>query len=147
MFPGLRQRISTALDLLVEFSTLGEYRLAATPAAGAAGVPPSVSEPELQLGGAGSAGVAGVRRTPAGGVVGPWQGQRPQGAGPVTATTPAARRPRVAGHGQPPHELMARPGCVGTRRHDPAERGSSPHAKRRRPGAAPRAEQLCLALD
>ena len=31
MFPRFREQIGTALDLIVEFSTLGEYRLAVTP--------------------------------------------------------------------------------------------------------------------
>ena len=41
MFPGLRHRFDTALDLIVEFSTLGEYRLAAE-AIPAPRVPPSL---------------------------------------------------------------------------------------------------------
>jgi hypothetical protein len=147
MFPGLRQRISTALDLIVEFSTLGEYRLAATPAAGAASVPPSVSEPELQLGGAGTAGVAGVRRTTAGGVVGPWQGQRPARTVPSSATTPAARRSHAAGEQHALKQRVGGEGCAGSRRHEGGERVVNSRAKRRRAGAAPRPEQLCLAVD
>jgi|SRR5205085_4940750 len=81
MFPTLRQRFSDALDLLVELSTLGEYRLggqeppsppSATQAAGA--IAPG-------MGGTGRlAGRAPGRRSVAGAV------------GCVPAATPAARR-------------------------------------------------------
>src|SRR5919197_4845604 len=81
MFPTPRQRLGDALDLVVELSTLGEYRLggheppsppSATQAAGATAP---------GMGGAGPpAGRAPGRRT----VAGP--------AGCVPAATPAARR-------------------------------------------------------
>ena len=83
MFPQLRQRIGPALDLIVEFSTLGEYRLDADgvlrPASAFAHAPERVP----QLGGAGEslAGRAAVRRIVAGGA-----------AGLAPAVTPAARR-------------------------------------------------------
>jgi hypothetical protein len=83
MFPQLRQRFGPALDLLVEFSTLGEYRLDADgvlcPASALAHAP----ERAPQLGGAGDTVVAraAVRRIVAGGAV-----------GLTPAATPAARR-------------------------------------------------------
>jgi hypothetical protein len=81
MFPRLREQIGTALDLIVEFSTLGEYRLAVE-GAGAAGVPADAPGQAPQLGGAGAEALrAAVRRTVAGGAT---------GARPVA--TPAARR-------------------------------------------------------
>jgi len=84
MFPRFREQIGTALDLIVEFSTLGEYRLAAEmPGASSAPADPSGQAP--QLGGAGSSLnlCAAVRRTVAGGP-----------AGHVPVATPAARRLR-----------------------------------------------------
>jgi hypothetical protein len=87
MFPRLREQIGTALDLFVEFSTLGEYRLAAE-LPGAASAPADAPGQAPQLGGAGpSLNLrAAVRRTVAGG---------PTGHAPVA--TPAARRLRGAG--------------------------------------------------
>ena len=84
MFPRLREQIGTALDLIVEFSTLGEYRLAAD-VPGASGALADASGQAPQLGGAGSSLYlcAAVRRTVAGG---------PTGRVPVA--TPAARRLR-----------------------------------------------------
>ena len=115
MFPTLRQRLSDALDLIVELSTLGEYRLggqeppsppSATQAAGATAP---------GMGGAGPrAGRAPGRRT----VAGP--------AGCVPAATPAARR-----RGRDPHAIE-----MGTVARPPA---------RKRFGQPPAGEQHCLA--
>ena len=84
MFPQLRQRIGPALDVIVEFSTLGEYRLGADgvvyPASALAPAPEHVP----QLGGAGDSPVvaqAAVRHLVAAGAV-----------GAMPAATPAARR-------------------------------------------------------
>ena len=84
MFPRFREQIGTALDLIVEFSTLGEYRLAAD-VPGASSAPADASGQAPQLGGAGPSSYlcAAVRRTVAGG---------PTGHVPVA--TPAARRLR-----------------------------------------------------
>ena len=85
MFPRFREQIGTALDLIVEFSTLGEYRLAVD-GPGASGAPAEASGQAPQLGGAGSSlstCAAAVRRTVAGG---------PTGHVPVA--TPAALRLR-----------------------------------------------------
>jgi hypothetical protein len=84
MFPRFREQIGTALDLIVEFSTLGEYRLAAD-VPGASSAPADASGQAPQLGGTGSSLnlCAAVRRTVAGG---------PTGHVPVA--TPAARRLR-----------------------------------------------------
>jgi hypothetical protein len=86
MFPRLREQIGTALDLFVEFSTLGEYRLAVE-GHGASGAPADAPGQAPQLGGAGTPHAlrAAVRRTVAGG---------PTGHVPVA--TPAARRLRGA---------------------------------------------------
>jgi len=84
MFPRFREQIGTALDLIVEFSTLGEYRLAAeVPGASSALADASGQAP--QMGGTGTSLnlCAAVRRTVAGG---------PTGQVPVA--TPAARRLR-----------------------------------------------------
>jgi hypothetical protein len=128
MFPQLRERIGPALDLVVEFSTLGEYRLNADGVLCAASALTCASEREPQMGGAGatrpeavgSAGCAGygtaaraaVSRIVAGGA-----------AGKKPAATPAARRPSS---GAPPASKPRRPACEG------------------KPVAVP--EQLCLAV-
>jgi hypothetical protein len=127
MFPQLRQRIGPALDLIVEFSTLGEYRLDADGVLHPASALAAASEREPQLGGAGDsvAGRAAVRRIVAGGA-----------AGIAPAATPAARRP--AG------PAAQAPACRGERRHsapEPAPR--RPQARRRKPLAP---EQLCFAV-
>ena len=81
MFPRFREQIGTALDLIVEFSTLGEYRLGAVPAApGAPGAPVDAPGPAPQLGGASRTRTA-VRRIVAGGATGL----------PPVATPPARR--------------------------------------------------------
>jgi hypothetical protein len=84
MFPQLRQRIGPALDLIVEFSTLGEYRLGADGVVYPASALARATERAPQLGGAGDSPVASraaVRRIVAGGAV-----------GIAPAATPAARR-------------------------------------------------------
>jgi hypothetical protein len=82
MFPRFREQIGTALDLIVEFSTLGEYRLAAD-GTGASGAPADAPGQAPQMGGAGPSLDlrAAVRRTVAGGAT-----------GTVPVATPAARR-------------------------------------------------------
>ena len=83
MFPQLRQHIGPALDMIVEFSTLGEYRLDADGVLRPASAFAPASERAPQLGGTGEplAGRAAVRRIVAGGA-----------AGQVPVATPAARR-------------------------------------------------------
>jgi hypothetical protein len=103
MFPRFREQIGTALDLIVEFSTLGEYRLAAdVPGTSSALADASGQAP--QLGGTGPSFdlCAAVRRTVAGG---------PTGHVPVA--TPAARRlrdrhttPRTRRPAAKPHEQL-----------------------------------------
>jgi len=102
MFPRFREQIGTALDLIVEFSTLGEYRLA-TDGPGASSAPADASGQAPQMGGTGSSLnlCAAVRRTVAGG---------PTGHVPVATpaarrlrerrTAPRARRPASAAHEQ-----------------------------------------------
>src|SRR5262245_56257188 len=89
MFPQLRERLGTALDLVVEFSTLGEYTLGAPNAAQPVGAPAGPSEQHApQLGGADSpVGQAAARRTVAGGTAAS-RGK----ALAAPAATPAARR-------------------------------------------------------
>jgi hypothetical protein len=137
MFPQLKERIGPALDFVVEFSTLGEYRLNADGVLCAASALTPVSrkrparpgaqrlaqEREPQMGGAGApnAARAAVRRIVAGGA-----------AGSVPAATPAARRPPLDGT-----PAVRRPACDG--------RDSVP----RRPACAGKPavqEQLCLAV-
>ena len=91
MFPRFREQIGTALDLIVEFSTLGEYRLAVD-GPGAAGAPADAPGQAPQLGGAGTPHAlrAAVRRTVAGGATGRPAHRRSQ----VPVATPAARRLR-----------------------------------------------------
>jgi hypothetical protein len=95
MFPRFREQIGTALDLFVEFSTLGEYRLAAE-GHGATGAPAEAPGQAPQLGGVGASALrAAVRRTVAGGAT---------GLGPVA--TPAARRLRDRRPAPKPHEQL-----------------------------------------
>jgi hypothetical protein len=133
MFPQLRQRIGPALDLIVEFSTLGEYRLDADGVLCHASAFAPASERAPRLGGAGDsvAGRAAVRRIVAGGA-----------AGLAPAATPAARRlGRDVGAAQSAAQELA---CRGERRHGRPEQ-PAPRAKPRpRVAAAP--EQLCLAV-
>ena len=130
MFPQLRERFGSALDLVVEFSTLGEYRLGADGAVWPASALASAPERAPQLGGAGDhplAAQAAVRRIVAGGA-----------AGKVPVATPAARRLARA----------RRPGAPATDRLSEApaiRRGGAP-AHARRPGAPAAPEQLCLAV-
>jgi hypothetical protein len=87
MFPQLRQRLGPALDMVVEFSTLGEYRLGADGVVHPASALVSAVEGPPQLGGAGDHPIAlraAVRHTVAGGAV-----------GGLPAATPAARRARA----------------------------------------------------
>jgi hypothetical protein len=120
MFPQLRERFGSALDLVVEFSTLGEYRLGADGAVWPASALAPAPEREPQLGGAGDhplAAQAAVRRIVAGGA-----------AGHVPVATPAARR-------------LA---CPGERRHRATEQPA--RRPKPRPGAPAAPEQLCLAV-
>jgi hypothetical protein len=135
MFPQLRQRIGPALDLIVEFSTLGEYRLDADgvlrPASAFAHAPERVP----QLGGAGEslAGRAAVRRIVAGGA-----------AGLAPAVTPAARRlGRDVAAAEAAADQRA-PACRGERRHARAEHAAPRPKPRSRVAAV--GEQLCLAI-
>jgi hypothetical protein len=149
MFPQLRERFGSALDIVVEFSTLGEYRLGADGAVWPASALTPAPEREPQLGGAGDhplAAQAAVRRIVAGGA-----------AGETPVATPAARRlaaEAAASAGRRSAEAAATParrpaparpvsGC-GERRH----RGPEPASRRPKPrhGAPAAPEQLCLAV-
>jgi hypothetical protein len=141
MFPRLREQIGTALDLFVEFSTLGEYRLVAEAIPGASSAPADAPSQAPQLGGAGVHALrAAVRRTVAGGAT---------GSTPVA--TPAARRLMKAAeaaelstpHGAP-HRALRKPvpRCSGDRR---SSADATPRSRVRK-GAPAVAEQLCPAV-
>ena len=132
MFPQLRQRIGPALDLIVEFSTLGEYRLDADGVLRPVSALAPAPERAPRLGGAGDsiAGRAAVRRIVAGGA-----------AGLAPAATPAARR---LGRDVRASEAAQALVCRGERKHARAEHGA-PRTKPR-PRALPAGEQLCLAV-
>jgi hypothetical protein len=137
MFPQLRQRIGPALDLLVEFSTLGEYRMDTEGVLRPASAFAHASECAPQLGGAGDsvAGRAAVRRIVAGGA-----------AGLAPAATPAARR---LGRAEAAQVLARRPEPEGDTARSLARTKPRPHAGRAqiaRPHVAPAGEQLCLAI-
>ena len=146
MFPRFREQIGTALDLFVEFSTLGEYRLAVEAIPGASSAPVDAPGQAPQLGGAGVHALrAAVRRTVAGG---------PTGSTPVA--TPAARRLMEAAKKSEPVRparaaapaAKAVPRCSGDRRHA-TDRSRSTDATARsrvRKGTPIAAEQLCLAV-
>ena len=160
MFPRFREQIGTALDLIVEFSTLGEYRLGAALAGpGAPGAPADAPGQAPQMGGAGeqpgAAGSAGrsghpfvaraaVRRTVAGGA-----------AGFMPVATPAARRScGAAGPSQQLRDGRAPRPREGTPHWQeagrPREGAGRPREGAGRPrvrkGAPAVAEQLCLAV-
>ena len=129
MFPRLREQIGTALDLFVEFSTLGEYRLVAEAIPGASSAPADAPSQAPQLGGAGVHALrAAVRRSVAGG---------PTGSTPVA--TPAARRLMKAAETAKPQPA---PRCSGDRR----RRTDAAARTRVRKGTPAVAEQLCLAI-
>jgi hypothetical protein len=126
MFPRFREQIGTALDLIVEFSTLGEYRLGVTPTPGAACAPADAPGQAPRLGGAGEiAERAAVRRNVAGGA-----------AGIVPVATPAARRHVVTGGAQADRRRAS----------EPHARSEHRHRRRTRKGAPVAPEQLCLAV-
>jgi hypothetical protein len=130
MFPQLRQRIGPALDVIVEFSTLGEYRLGADGVVYPASAFAPATEQAPQLGGAGDHPVAlraAVRQIVAGGAV-----------GSPPAATPAARRA-----GAPARPVPARSG--GTRAASPASLRPADDCSAPRPHVAGH-EQLCLAV-
>ena len=104
MFERLKDRLGTALDCLVEFSTLGEYRLAAPAAAGSASAPPPASSHGSGLGGHELSGIAHPGATPARVVGGPACRTVAVGAiGNLPVATSAARRPSVRSRrGAPP---------------------------------------------
>ena len=94
MFEELKDRIGTALDCLVEFSTLGEYRLAAPVAAGSAIAPPSAASHGTGLGGHELSGIAHPWAAPTRAAGGPACRTAVGGAiGDSPVVTPAARRP------------------------------------------------------
>jgi hypothetical protein len=147
MFPRFREQIGTALDLVVEFSTLGEYRLSVSPTPGAPSAPVDAPGHAPRLGGAGDplAGRAAVRVGVAGGA-----------AGEMPAATPAAARrhgKRIGSSpaqriGSSPAQRVAKAGaaspCRGDRRHAVLEPARD--RRRTRKGAPVAAEQLCLAV-
>lgn len=160
MFPQLRERFGSALDLVVEFSTLGEYRLGADGAVWPASALAPAPERAPQLGGAGDhplAAQAAVRRIVAGGAAGKVPvatpaarrlaeaSQRPARRSADAAATPVRRSADASGS-RARHPAAARPAsaCLGERRwrvsEQPARR-PKPH-----PGAPTAAEQLCLAV-
>jgi hypothetical protein len=134
MFPRFREQIGTALDLFVEFSTLGEYRLVAEAIPGASSAPADAPGQAPQLGGVGVTALrAAVRRTVAGGAT---------GSTPVA--TPAARRLMQAATIR---ELAAparksSTSCSGDRRR-PSQAAARSHVRK---GTAQATEQLCLAV-
>ena len=106
MFERLKDRFGTALDCLVEFSTLGEYRLPA-PAGGSATAPPSTVSRGSGLGGHELAGAAYPEAAPARAGGGPACRNVAVGAiGTAPVVTPAARRRGS----QPARRRRQRPG-------------------------------------
>ena len=160
MFPQLRERLGSALDIVVEFSTLGEYRLGADGAVWPASALTPAPEREPQLGGAGDhplAAQAAVRRIVAGGAAGrtpvatPAARRLAEGAGasgrrPTESGAPSGRRPTESGapSGRRPAPARVPSGC-GERRHRGGEQAGARRPKPRHVApAAP--EQLCLAV-
>lgn len=141
MFPRFREQIGTALDLFVEFSTLGEYRLAVEAIPGASSAPADAPGQAPQLGGAGVHALrAAVRRTVAGGATGSTPVATPAARRLVQgADTTADRRAAPGRFARSPSTASA--GCGDRRRATEA-----PARGRARKGATPAGEQLCLAV-
>lgn len=116
MFPRLRDRFGAALDTVVEFSTLGEYRLGASAPAPASALP---ADSDNRVG-----PISGWEVLPASSA----------GEDPGTVTT----RRTVAGGAAALHGIAARRALLGAPAATPAAR------RQRRPGAPPPPEQLCL---
>jgi hypothetical protein len=138
MFPQLREHIGSALDLVVEFSTLGEYRLGADGAVWPASALAPAPEREPQLGGAGDhplAAQAAVRRIVAGGA-----------AGRVPVATPAARRLTGAPFAGGCRGERRRTGTPSTPEHPRGGWERATHRASPRAGAASAPDQLCLAV-
>jgi hypothetical protein len=104
MFPRLRDRLGEALDTVVDFSTLGEYRL------------PRISEPCNRVAptfgwevsaahAAGDAGAGTARRTVAGGAAALHGNASRRALLGAPAATPAARRQRRPGAPPPPEQV------------------------------------------
>jgi hypothetical protein len=152
MFPGLRQRFDAALDLIVEFSTLGEYRLAApvagvrasalvaaqAEAAGSAGCAPISPEPGPRMGGAGGNAARAAEQEAAKGAAVTARGAAVRASLRGAAATPAARRLAVA------RRHVSSPGTRTDRRVRAA--GAAAKQQRLRAGAPEAPEQLCLAV-
>ncbi len=149
MFPGFRDRFDAALDLIVEFSTLGEYGLAAG-AAGSPSAPRTGSEQGPRLGGAGGDAARAAGRNVVGGAAASGRGSVPSAPHPGAAATPAARRLAAAGCSEKRDaagEIRLLALSANTRR-------TSAHRAPARPNSAPRCrggapappEQLCLAV-
>jgi hypothetical protein len=137
MFPGLRQRFDAALDLIVEFSTLGEYRLAAPVAGVRASALVSPSEPGPRMGGAGGHAARAAEQQAAKGAVVTARGAAVRAPLRGTAATPAARR--LAGLTPRPH--------VSSAERLPRQRAvSAARTQRTRAGSPETPEQLCLAV-
>jgi hypothetical protein len=68
MFPRFTERLGTALDMVVEFSTLGEYGLGDSPAPKPPSAPPAAVSHVPGLGGAGGCDVS-EQAVPASGCV------------------------------------------------------------------------------
>jgi hypothetical protein len=113
MFPRLRDRFGAALDTVVEFSTLGEYRLGAS-APASASARPAVSDNRVGpiSGWEVSPAVAGedpgtvtTRRTVAGGAAALHGNASRRALLGASAATPAARRQRRPGAPAPPERV------------------------------------------
>ena len=113
MFERLKDRIGTALDCLVEFSTLGEYRLAAPVATGSASAPPPSSSHGSGLGGHELSGNAHPGATSARAAGGPACRTVAVGAiGSLPVATSAARRPSTRPGRRPGTPAVAEQPCL-----------------------------------
>ena len=154
MFPGLRQRFDTALDLIVEFSTLGEYRLAAPAAGGPASAPVAavaeaagsagcapMSQQGPRMGGAGGYAARSADQQVVGGAAATARGAAVRAPLRGAAATPAARRLAGARTAAEPGSPQ---GFVAVAASSAPTAAASPH--RVRGGAPAVPEQLCLAV-
>jgi len=97
MFPRLTERLGTALDLFVEFSTLGEYGSGGSPTPGPASAPPAAvsNAPGLEGAGGSATGRSRARRSIAGTTAGSPQrklGLRGGGCSTAAAARSGSRR-------------------------------------------------------
>ena len=154
MFPRFRERLGTAVDLVVEFSTLGEYRLPAREHGSwrpSAAQPAALNNEPAWEGPARGVSLRGVASAAA--VVSPAR-RLDEATTSRRTTVPSGRVTRElleraggATHG-PFSDRLAPPASPGAHRHERERHAPTARpARKRRPGTPATAPQPCLAAE